>query len=69
MLQAETTEDLNEWKTALENALALAPSADMSGQNGFRNDQTESIDISMDQCMLLSQLCFRFVNGFTVYTF
>ncbi|KAH1110565.1 hypothetical protein AAZX31_04G089400 [Glycine max] len=50
-LKAETTEDLYEWKTALENALALAPSAaNVTEQNGiFRNDQTDSIDISLDQ--------------------
>uniref|UniRef100_A0A0R0JEL6 Rho-GAP domain-containing protein n=1 Tax=Glycine max TaxID=3847 RepID=A0A0R0JEL6_SOYBN len=50
-LKAETTEDLYEWKTALENALALAPNAaNVTEQNGiFRNDQTDSIDISLDQ--------------------
>lgn len=55
MLQAETTEDLNEWKIALENALAQAPSvANVTGQNvNFRNDQTESMDISSNQCMFL----------------
>ncbi|KAK7351557.1 hypothetical protein VNO77_11106 [Canavalia gladiata] len=50
-LKAETTEDLYDWKTALENALAQAPSAaNVMEQNGiFRNDQTDSIDISLDQ--------------------
>ncbi|KAF7817020.1 rho GTPase-activating protein REN1-like isoform X1 [Senna tora] len=50
-LKADTTEDLYEWKTALENALAQAPSAsNVTGQNGiFRNDQIDSIDISLDQ--------------------
>ncbi|KAL2340019.1 hypothetical protein Fmac_007959 [Flemingia macrophylla] len=50
-LKAETTEDLYEWKTALENALQLAPSAvNVTEQNGIpRNDQTDSIDISLDQ--------------------
>ncbi|XP_054797388.1 rho GTPase-activating protein REN1 isoform X3 [Prosopis cineraria] len=50
-LKAETTEDLNEWKTALENALAQAPSAaNVTGQNGaIKNEQTESKDISLDQ--------------------
>ncbi|KAK4274163.1 hypothetical protein QN277_017434 [Acacia crassicarpa] len=50
-LKADTVEDLHEWKTALENALALAPGAsDVTGENGiFRNDQTDSIDISLDQ--------------------
>jgi len=48
-------EDLYEWKTALENALALAPSAtNGTEQNGIsRNDQNDSIDFSLDQCMLL----------------
>ncbi|KAK7352983.1 hypothetical protein VNO80_18415 [Phaseolus coccineus] len=50
-LKAETMEDLYEWKTALENALALAPSAtNGTEQNGIsRNDQNDSIDISLDQ--------------------
>ncbi|KAI4337614.1 hypothetical protein L6164_016006 [Bauhinia variegata] len=50
-LKAETTEDLYEWKTALENALAQAPSAAVAtGQNGlFRKDQTDSTDNSSDQ--------------------
>ncbi|XP_054788683.1 rho GTPase-activating protein REN1-like isoform X2 [Prosopis cineraria] len=50
-LKADTAEDLHEWKTALENALAQAPGAsDVTGENGiFRNDQTDSIDISLDQ--------------------
>ncbi|KAJ7958935.1 Rho GTPase activating protein [Quillaja saponaria] len=50
-LKAETLEDLYEWKNALENALAQAPSAaHVVGQNGiFRNDQTDSIDGSVDQ--------------------
>ncbi|XP_010272933.1 PREDICTED: rho GTPase-activating protein REN1-like isoform X2 [Nelumbo nucifera] len=43
-LKAETTEDLYEWKAALENALSQAPSATM-GQNGiFRNDPADSVD-------------------------
>ncbi|KAF4362496.1 hypothetical protein G4B88_023909 [Cannabis sativa] len=46
-LKAETLEDLNEWKTALESALAQAPAsaAHATGQNGiFRNDQIDSVD-------------------------
>lgn len=56
--QAETSEDLYEWKAALENALAQAPSAALAlGQNGiFQNDITESIEASHDQCMLLCHL-------------
>lgn len=55
MLQAETSEDLHEWKVALEEALAQAPSATLiMGQNGiFRNDQSDAFDGSVDQCMFL----------------
>ena len=53
-LQAETLEDLYEWKTALENALSQAPSAAVvMGQNGvLKNDQAEATDGSTEQCML-----------------
>ncbi|QHO28592.1 Rho GTPase-activating protein [Arachis hypogaea] len=49
--EAETNEDLYEWKTALENALAQAPNpTDMIGQNGvLKNDQFDSLDSSSDQ--------------------
>lgn len=48
-VQAELDEDLNEWKTALENALAQAPSPPkVTGQNF----QAGSKDMTMDQCML-----------------
>ncbi|RCV14343.1 hypothetical protein SEVIR_2G430200v4 [Setaria viridis] len=42
-LKAETSEDLFEWKTALEEALAQAPNAALvMGHNGiFRNDTTD----------------------------
>ncbi|XP_076939878.1 rho GTPase-activating protein 7-like isoform X2 [Bidens hawaiensis] len=45
-LKAETSEDLYEWKSALEHALAQAPSAALvMGHNGiFRNDTTDSIE-------------------------
>lgn len=41
-----------EWKTALEEALANAPSAALvMGQNGiFRNDQANADDVSLEQC-------------------
>ena len=54
ILQAETLEDLYEWKTALENALAEAPNAALAmGQNGiFRSDQAGAPDGSLEQCML-----------------
>ncbi|XP_071707688.1 rho GTPase-activating protein 7-like isoform X2 [Rutidosis leptorrhynchoides] len=50
-LKAETSEDLYEWKTALEHALAQAPNAALvMGQNGlFRNDATDSTDGSFPQ--------------------
>lgn len=50
-LKAETTEDLYEWKTALENVLAHAPSAtNVMGQSGiFRSYQADSLDIYLDQ--------------------
>lgn len=50
-LKAETTEDLLEWKAALESALAQAPSAALVvGQNGiFKNDQADPVDGSVEQ--------------------
>ncbi|XP_048226731.1 rho GTPase-activating protein REN1 isoform X3 [Ricinus communis] len=53
-LKAETMEDLYDWKTALENALAQAPSAALvMGQNGiFKNDPTDCVEGSFDQCVL-----------------
>ncbi|GFZ20625.1 Rho GTPase activation protein (RhoGAP) with PH domain-containing protein [Actinidia rufa] len=50
-LKAETSEDLYEWKTALEHALAQAPSAALvMGHNGiFRNDSNETIEGSFHQ--------------------
>ncbi|XP_077214376.1 rho GTPase-activating protein 6-like isoform X2 [Tasmannia lanceolata] len=50
-LKAETSEDMYEWKAALESALAQAPSAALvMGQNGiFRNDAAEAIEGSFEQ--------------------
>ncbi|KAI3518316.1 hypothetical protein L1887_06909 [Cichorium endivia] len=50
-LKAETSEDLFEWKTALEHALSQAPNAALvMGQNGiFRNDTTDSTEASFYQ--------------------
>ncbi|CAK9327959.1 unnamed protein product [Citrullus colocynthis] len=47
-LKAETSDDLFEWKTALEQALAQAPSAALvMGHNGiFRSDTSDKIDSS-----------------------
>ncbi|XP_058181771.1 rho GTPase-activating protein 7-like isoform X2 [Rhododendron vialii] len=50
-LKAETSEDLYEWKTALEHALEEAPSAALvMGHNGiFRNDADDTIEGSFHQ--------------------
>ncbi|XP_058107858.1 rho GTPase-activating protein 7 isoform X2 [Magnolia sinica] len=50
-LKAESSEDLFEWKTALEHALAQAPSAALvMGHNGiFRNDTADTMDGSFQQ--------------------
>ncbi|KAK8513397.1 hypothetical protein V6N13_002142 [Hibiscus sabdariffa] len=50
-LKAETSEDLYEWKTALEHALTQAPSAALvMGHNGiFRRDTTDTIEGSFHQ--------------------
>nr|BAK07320.1 predicted protein [Hordeum vulgare subsp. vulgare]BAK07724.1 predicted protein [Hordeum vulgare subsp. vulgare] len=50
-LKAETTEELNEWRNALESALAQAPSAaSTAGQNPiFNTDGTESSEPSTEQ--------------------
>ncbi|KAF5745015.1 rho GTPase-activating protein 7 isoform X2 [Tripterygium wilfordii] len=50
-LKAETSEDLYEWKSALENALAQAPSAALvMGHNGiFRSDTSDAIEASFHQ--------------------
>jgi hypothetical protein len=50
-LKAETFEDLYEWKTALEQALAQAPNAALiMGQNGiFRAETNEAIEGSFHQ--------------------
>ncbi|GFZ10126.1 Rho GTPase activation protein (RhoGAP) with PH domain-containing protein [Actinidia rufa] len=54
--EAETLEDLHDWKAALEDALSQAPSATLvMGQKGiYRNDQAEAFDGSAQQCMLHS---------------
>lgn len=50
-LKAETSEDLYEWKTALEHALAQAPSAALvMGHNGiFRSDTNDALEGSFHQ--------------------
>lgn len=50
-LQAETIDDVDEWKVALERALAAAPNAALVvGHNGiFRNDSIDAIEGSTEQ--------------------
>lgn len=50
-LKAETTEDLNEWKAALDEALANAPSASpMAAQSGtVKNEKGDTTDGSSEQ--------------------
>lgn len=56
LLQAETLEDLYEWKAALENALSQAPST--AHANGIlKNDKIEPKDGSSETCMLFSSSC------------
>ena len=52
--QAETMEELNEWRSALESALAQAPSvANTVGQNPiFSTDVTEPSEAPTEQCKL-----------------
>ena len=57
--QGETSEELQEWKTALENALAQAPSAAVvMGQNGIlRNEIADSVEASFEQSTPVSYFC------------
>ncbi|XP_078436692.1 rho GTPase-activating protein REN1-like [Wolffia australiana] len=50
-LKAESLEDLNEWKSALDSALTQAPSAALlKGPTGiFQNDAVEVVDASFEQ--------------------
>lgn len=62
--QAETLEDLHEWKAALEEALTNAPNAALvTGQNGMlKNEQSNTADASSDQCIFLSiKMCNYFL--------
>uniref|UniRef100_A0A453I1V6 PH domain-containing protein n=1 Tax=Aegilops tauschii subsp. strangulata TaxID=200361 RepID=A0A453I1V6_AEGTS len=51
-LKAETSEDLFEWKAALEEALAQAPNAALvMGHNGiFRNDTCDAYETTAPNC-------------------
>ncbi|XP_071728756.1 rho GTPase-activating protein REN1-like [Rutidosis leptorrhynchoides] len=48
-LKAETSEDLFEWKDALETALSNAPSAGSNGQSKHDKDDAAAIDGSQEQ--------------------
>jgi hypothetical protein len=49
-LQAETVEDVDEWKDALERALQAAPNASaLSSSPSFQTEGLESIDGSSEQ--------------------
>jgi Tfp pilus assembly ATPase PilU len=52
--QAETTEDLNEWRSALENALAQAPSVVNTAEQlpVVSTDITEPVEAAVEQCKL-----------------
>ena len=59
-VQAETSEDLFEWKNALESALTQAPCTgnvmgqNVMGQNGvIRNDQPEAADTKVERRMFI----------------
>ena len=56
--QAETSEDLYEWKTALEHALSQAPSAALViGHNRvFQSDTNEAVEGSFHQCLFFSTI-------------
>jgi hypothetical protein len=59
-MQAETSEDLFEWKTALEEALAQAPNAALvMGHNGiFRNDTADTYEGATPNCWSNCTLAF-----------
>jgi hypothetical protein len=62
-LKAETSEDLFEWKTALEEALAQAPNAALvMGHNGiFRNETTDTYDGAIPNCWSTYAISFFFL--------
>jgi hypothetical protein len=63
LIQAETSEDLFEWKTALEEALAQAPNAALvMGHNGiFRNETTDTYDGAIPNCWSTYAISFFFL--------
>lgn len=63
IFQAETSEDLYEWKTALEHALVQAPSAALvMGHNGIFRSDNDTIEGSFHQCRYLLYLLPCFFN-------
>lgn len=80
-VQAETLEDLYEWKDALENALAQAPSGAaldhtlaqtsggslLTGQSGvlLQDDAVDTIEGSFEQCWFLT-ITFIFYISYTI---
>lgn len=57
VLQAETSEDLYEWKAAFENALSQAPSSQALGKNGILgNEKANAVNGSKDPGKVM-QLC------------
>ena len=59
---------MNDWKTALENVLAQAPSAALAmGQTEiFRSDAMETIEASLDQCKFIC-LYFFYLNDIVMF--
>lgn len=67
LIQAETSEDLFEWKTALEEALAQAPNAALvMGHNGiFRNDTTDVYEGAIPNCWFPYSLFYHVTGSYS----
>lgn len=67
LLQAETSEDLLEWKAALEEALANAPSAanGIGQDGGSKNDQPDASDSPKKECKFYIHTAASHVYRFT----
>jgi hypothetical protein len=63
-IQAESSKDLFEWKTSLEEALAQAPNAALlMGHNGiFRNDTTDVYEEAIPNCWFPYSLHYHHVT-------
>jgi len=66
-LKAETSEDLFEWKAALEEALAQAPNAALvMGHNGiFRNDTTDVYEGAIPNCWFPYSLYYHVAGSYS----